>query len=652
MSHSSTELAPTRKAEEFCNRCGVQLPVWTGNRTVWQIVLAGLLLGAGLLLEFRYGQPAVGEVVFALSALLAGQGIFRRAWRALRSLRLDINFLMMTAAIGAFGIGHGEEGAAVLFLFAIAEGLEGYAEERARASIGKLLELAPPTARIRRNAEEVSVPTDGVRVGEIILVGPGEKIPLDGIVRDGSSSVNQAPITGESVPVEKQLGDSVYAGTLVNEGYLEIEVSKRSTETILSRIVTLIEEAEKKKSRAERFVDHFARYYTPIMVGLAVLVATLPSLLFGQAFSTWLYRALVLLVVSCPCALAISTPVSMVAALTSAARQGVLIKGGEYVEAIRKARVFAFDKTGTLTEGRLRVNSVASLSGPGQKEILQLAAAIERKSQHPIAKAILEYAAQLDIAIPAATDFRSITGKGAEAVVGGTKYLLGNQRLFEESGIQFPKERMEKAEKGGASIVLLGCEEGILGFIAVSDRLRPTSPNAVAFLRSKGIRTVMLTGDAKGTAEAIARGLKIDEVHAELLPEDKVSAVERLRNEYGDVVVVGDGVNDAPALACASVGIAMGAIGSDVAFETADVALMQDDLSKIPYLVELSRKSVAVIKENIVVSLSIKASFGALALAGMISLWLAVAVGDMGLSLAVILNALRLGVVGTKDVAI
>lgn len=618
-------------------------------RKLLLLSLAGVLLASGLLVEFRYGKPLLGNIAFAACSLLAGWEIFRRAWKALVRLQLDMNVLMTIAAMGAFAIGHGEEGAAVLFLFAIAEVLEDYAGGRAHASIGKLLELAPPTARVRRYGKEVSVPTEEVEVGEILLVRPGEKVPLDGFVRDGSSTVNQAAITGESLPVEKQRGGRVFAGTLVNEGYLEVEVTARSTETVVSRIVTLVKEAERKKSHAERFVQRFARYYTPVVVALAFLIATVPGIFLGRDFSVWFYRALVLLVVSCPCALAISTPVAMVAALTSAARQGVLIKGGEYVEAIRKARVFAFDKTGTLTEGRLRLDRVDSLSELDPAAVLRLAATIEQKSQHPIALAIVEHAAQQGIKPPEAHAFRSVPGKGAEAVIGGTKYLLGNQRLFQEIGIDIPREPIQKAEYDGRTVVLFGSTERILGFITVSDRVRPSAQKVIEVLRSQGIRTIMLTGDALGTAKAIAEQLGMDEVHAELLPEDKVSVVEKLRERHGEVVVVGDGVNDAPALARATVGIAMGAIGSDVALETADVALMQDDLSKIPYLLELSRRTVAVIKENIVASISIKGTLGALAFPGFVSLWLAVAVGDMGLSLAVILNALRLGLLRTNS---
>ena len=633
---------------EFCERCGVRLQSWRESRVWLRPAVAGVLLGVGLLLEFVYEHRVMAQIVFAVVTALAGYEIIRKGWRALRRLRLDINFLMTTAAVGAFGIGHGEEGAAVMLLFTVAEGLEDYAEDRARGSIGKLLELAPSTACVRRNGQEDVIPTGEVERGEILLVRPGEKIPLDGVVHGGSSSVNQAPITGESLPVEKQPGGNVFAGTLVNEGYLEIEVTKRSTETVLSRIVALIEQAKKKKSQAERFVERFARYYTPAVVSLAVLVAALPPLLADQPFSTWFYRSLVLLVVSCPCALVISTPVSIVATLTSAARNGILIKGGEYVEAIRKARVFAFDKTGTLTEGRLRVDSVASFGNLDPQEVLRLAAAIERKSQHPIGQAIVERAIQDHVKLPETEDFRSLPGRGAEALIGGTRYSLGNHRLFEELGIHLPSERIDQAQQDGITLVLLGSEEKILGLIGVSDRLRSSSKNAIEMLRSRGIKTVMLTGDARAPAEAVARRLNISEVHAELLPEDKVSVVDRLREQYGDVVVVGDGVNDAPALARASVGIAMGAIGSDVALETADVALMQDDLSKIPYLVELSHRSMSVIKQNILASIFIKGTLAALAFPGLVSLWLAVAVGDMGLSLAVILNALRLGLVRTK----
>ena len=629
--------------EQLSHRSGARLPSWLTNALTIRLGIAGILMAAGGLLEFRFNHKIMGQIVFAAVAILAGYQITLKGLGALLRLRLDMNFLMTVAAIGAFGIGHGEEGAAVLLLFAIAEGLEDYAADRARATIGKLLELAPLTARVRRNSREESLPTEQVQVGDIVLVRPGEKIPLDGLVRAGNSSVNQAPITGESVPVEKQPGDRVFAATLVNEGYLEIEVTKSSTETVLSRIVALVKEAEKKKSHAERFVGTFARYYTPSVVIAAVLVAVVPTLLFAQLFSTWFYRALVLLVVACPCALAISTPVSIVAALTNGARRGVLIKGGEYVEALRNARVFAFDKTGTLTEGKLSVRKIESFRNVSEEDVLQVAAAIEEKSQHPIGQAIVEHARTQTMDIPDTSNFRSVTGKGAEAIIDGKKYLIGNRRMFEERNLPYPESRRQKAERAGETIVLVGTESEILGCIALSDRLRPEAPKTIQTLHSRGIRTVMLTGDARATAEAIALELQMDEVHSELLPEDKVAVVEVLREKYGHVVVVGDGVNDAPALARATVGIAMGAMGSDVALETADVALMQDDLSKIPYLVELSHRTVAVMKENIVASIAIKGIFAVLAFPGLVSLWLAVAVGDMGLSLAVILNALRIG---------
>ncbi|MFQ5743811.1 MAG: heavy metal translocating P-type ATPase [Acidobacteriota bacterium] len=623
---------------------------WIRKRKTWLLTVSGVLLGAGLVLELRLQQHFYSQLTFAVSALLAGPDIFRVAWKSLKERRLGMNFLMTIAAVGAFGTGHGEEGAAVLFLFAIAEGLEEYAETRAHSSIGKLLQLAPSTASVRRDGEEVQVPTEEVRPGETILLRPGEKIPLDGIVREGSSSVDQAAITGESVPVEKGPGSSVFAASLVNDGYLEVEVSKASSETLLARIVALIEGAEKHRSRTERFVDRFARLYTPTVVALAVATAIIPPLAFGLSFSAWLYRALVLLVVSCPCALAISTPVSFVSALTSAARQGVLIKGAEYVEAIRSARVFAFDKTGTLTQGRLAVDSVMPLGEGAEAEMIRIAAAIESRSLHPVGQAIVGHARQIGLDIDEVEDFISTSGKGVTATYRGTRYLLGNAAFLAERGLTVPAEIVARQQGRGTTVVLLASEEKLLACIGVSDQPRSAAVEAVRVLHRHGFHTVMLTGDARRTAEAMATQVGIDEVHAELLPEDKVDAVKRLGERYGGVVVVGDGVNDAPALAEASVGIAMGVAGTDVALETADIALMEDDLGKLPYLVELSSRTLRVVRQNIVASISIKGTLGLLALQGMVSLWVAVAIGDMGLSLAVILNALRVGLlhVGAK----
>lgn len=615
---------------------------------------AGALLTVGLFLEFGSRWPQAAEVAYVVAALLAGPKTFRSAWQALLRGRLGMSFLMTVAAVGAFATGHGEEGAAVLFLFAVAEELEDYAETRARSSISELLELAPDTARVRRDGAEVEVPTREVEPGETLLLRPGDKVPLDGTVTDGSSSVDESAITGESVPVEKARGDQIFAASLVNEGYLEVEATKAAGETVLARVVELVREAEERKASTERFVDRFAGVYTPAVVLGAVAVVAVPPLLFGQPFAEWLYRGLVLLVIACPCALVISTPVSFVSAITGAARRGVLIKGSEYVEGIRRARVVAFDKTGTLTEGRLGVEAVIPLRQGGgastaagsrsqEDEALRIAASIESRSRHPIAVALVDHAGSRGLQLDDPGEFESVAGRGVAARHRGVRYRVGSPAFLAEHGVEFPEEVVEAQQAEGRTVVLLADDVRALACFALADRVRAAAPGAVAALRSMGFRTVMLTGDVPGAAEAVAGRLGIDDVRAGLLPDEKVQAVRALGQEYGEVVVVGDGVNDAPALAEATVGIAMGVAGTDVALETADVALMRDDLDRLPYLVDLSHRTLSVVRQNIVASIGIKGSLGLLALPGIVSLWVAVAIGDMGLSLAVILNALRIG---------
>ncbi|MDP2845007.1 MAG: cation-translocating P-type ATPase, partial [Candidatus Methanoperedens sp.] len=473
---------------------------------------------------------------------------------------------------GAFSIGHGEEGASVVYLFLIAEFLEDYAGERARRSIGALIKLAPETAVVKRNGKEINIHVHDVNINDIAVVRPGEKIPLDGIVIIGESSVNQAPITGESMPVHKKEGDQVYAGTLNENGYLEIKVSKRSEETVLSKIVKMVEEAERKKSPTEKFVDKFARYYTPAVILLAVGVATIPSFVFGEPFNEWLYKALVLLVISCPCALAISTPVSMVSGITSAAKNGVLIKGGNYIEEMAKAKVFVFDKTGTLTEGRPVVTDTLEVNNYSANEILEIAGSIESLSEHPLARAVVAKAESEGVNLKPASEFKAIPGKGVKAKIDSKTYYIGSPAMFSELSIPFPQAKVKELEEEGKTAILLGNRE-CMGIIAIMDKIRDAAPETIRLLKKKGMRVVMLTGDNERIAKAIANKLGIDEYHAGLLPEDKVRMIEELNQKYGKVVMVGDGVNDAPALARASVGIAMGAIGSDVALETADIAL-------------------------------------------------------------------------------
>jgi len=615
------------------------------NKQIAVIVLSAMLFSLGLSFEFILNWETPATFLFLIATAIPGYSISKEGLSALiLERKLSIDFLIMIAVIGSFFIGHGEEGAAVTLLFYVAEFLEAYAGERARRSVASLMKLAPEIATVKKNGKEVKVPVRDVNVNEVIVVRPGEKIPLDGEVIRGVSSVNQAAITGESMPITKEVGDKVYAGTINNEGFLEIRVTKRPDETMLSKIVKLIEEAQKIKSPTERFIDKFSKYYTPLVILLAIGVATVPTFAIGLPYDEWIYKALVLLVVSCPCALAISTPVAMVSGITSAARNGVLIKGSAYVEEISKVRVFAFDKTGTLTEGKLEVTDVISLGHSGE-EILLKAASLEALSEHPIAKAIVEKARENNVKLKSVKRFQAIAGKGVTGKIGGEIYYVGSKRLFKELNIAFQEEVLEKLENEGKTVVLIGNEKEVIGLIAVMDKIRDTTIEAISELRKRGIRTVMITGDNEITARAIAERIGITEYQAELLPDDKVNVIKDLSRKYGHVAMVGDGVNDAPALASASVGIAMGAIGSDVSLENADIALMQDDLSKLPYLIELSKKTLEIVKENVVASILIKGSFAILTFPGIVTLWLAVAVGDMGLSLAVIFNAMRLSAV-------
>ena len=634
--------------DEFCPVCDASVfeeEVNEKDRKIPLIILSALLLFVGLVLEFVLEKQLIAFLFFLATAGISGYPIAKEGISSLLRNRVSINLLMTIAAVGAFLIGHGEEGASVVFLFYLAEFLEDYAAERARRSIHSLIRLAPETAVVKRNGQEERVHIHDVHVDEIILVRPGEKIPLDGVVKGGISSVNQAPITGESMPIVKQIDDKVYAGTINNEGFLEIEVSKLSNESMLSRIVTFVEEAQKKRSSTERFVDRFSKYYTPSVIVLAVGVAIVPPVLFGMPFDEWLYRALVLLVVSCPCALAISTPVAMVSAIASAARNGVLIKGSDYVEEMSKIGVFAFDKTGTLTEGKPEVTDVISLGHP-REDVLMKTASLEALSEHPIATAIVEKAAREGVMLKSINNFRAVAGKGVICEIGEEGYCVGNRRLFKELAIEIPEDQIKKLENEGKTVVIVGNKKEAIGLVAVMDRVRDTTVETIAELKKKGMRTEMITGDNERTARAISEKIGVDEYHAELLPDQKVAMIrEHLATDFGNVAMVGDGVNDAPALAAANIGIAMGAIGSDVSLETADIALVQDDLSKLPYLIELSKKTLEVVKENVLASILIKGSLVLLVFPGIATLWLAVAIGDMGLSLAVILNAMRLSMI-------
>jgi Cd2+/Zn2+-exporting ATPase len=608
------------------------------------VAVSAAALAAGLAIQWLLPDSGLsGVLVLAVSVATGGVFPARRAVASLKSGTLDINVLMLVAVAGAMFLGEWAEAATVVFLFAIAQWLESRSLDRARAAIRGLMDLTPDEARIRHHDHEEMAPVDRIAIGSVMIIRPGEKIPLDGQVVVGRSDVNQAPITGESLPIDKGPGDEVFAGTINGHGALEVAVTRRRRDTTLARIVHLVEAAQAQRAPAQQFIDRFARWYTPAVIVLAILVATVPPVFLGD-FESWFYRALVLLVVSCPCALVISTPVSVVSALAGAARRGVLVKGGIHLERLAAARAIAFDKTGTLTRGVLRVSGMQTLDGASDEELLRAAAAVELRSEHPIAAAIVAEARRRGLTFDVASNVRARPGLGAEGDVKGVTVLCGNVRLFSER--QLLNEAAAIAARAvaasGGSPVLVARASRILGVIAVADEEREVAADVIDLLHRLGLAPiVMLTGDQEASARSIAARLGVDEVRAGLLPHEKVAALQELRQRRGAIAMVGDGVNDAPALAVADVGIVMGAIGSDAALETADVALMTDELPKIAYAIRLSRATLNNIRANIAISLLLKAAFLALAVAGLATLWMAV-IADTGTSLIVIANAMRL----------
>lgn len=578
-----------------------------------------------------------------LSIVAGGLPTLKKGWIALRNWTLNIHFLMSLAVIGAVAVGQWPEAAMVVFLFAVAEMIEGLSLNRARNAVHGLLKLAPNVASMRApGGDWTSVPVQQIQVGDVLRVKSGEGIALDGIAVSGASSVNQAPITGESMPVDKRVGDTVFAGTINERGVLEIKVTTSSGNSTLARIVRVIEETQGNKGPTQRFVDVFARYYTPSAVVLAVLVAVVPALAFGAAFAPWLYKALVMLVIACPCALVISTPVAVVSGMTAATRLGLLVKGGQFLETGCRLRAIAVDKTGTLTEGRPLVTEVVPVEGNSRDGILLIACSLDANAHHPLADAILK-AGPESVQYQPVRGFETLPGRGVKGAIDDITYYLGNHRLIEELGVCAPAIEMilQGIEARGQTAILLATDNHVLGVIGVADALRPEASKAIRRLSELGVVTVMLTGDNILTARRIADEAGIAAVRAELLPQDKLDQVRQLQATYGIVGMLGDGINDAPALAQADIGFAMGAAGSDTAIETADVALMDDDLEKLPLFIELSRATRRILVQNISAALFIKAAFFGLALAGFATLWMAV-FADVGASLLVVFNGLRL----------
>lgn len=607
------------------------------------VILSGIFVIAGAITQMYTSMDLPAILLILAGIVSAGTSIAKKGLQEARHLKPGMNFLMTIAVLGAMSIGEWTEAGMVVFLFSLAQLLETRSMEKARRSINALIDQSPKTARIIEDQIYKNVPVGDVQIGQKIAVKPGETIPLDGIVLKGKSHVDQSNVTGESFPVTKDVDDRVYAGTLNKNGYLEIHVDRPYAESTFSRIIHLVIEAQAKKAPKQAFIDRFSQYYTPIVIGIAILIAVLPPLFFDQPFIEWFYRALVVLVIACPCALVISTPVTIVSGLTAAVRKGLLIKGGIFLENFARVDAIAFDKTGTLTEGKPGVQSVITIGEQPEKDVLIIAASLESKSQHPLAEAIVNKSKKLRHNLFEVVNFRALEGKGIEGEINGKRYLVGNHQLFEENGWCDEKIHhiLEKVEDEKHTAILVGNDQGVLGVISINDALREQSVETVKELTESGIEEiVLLTGDNHRTAEKVAAAVGIKTYHAELLPEDKVAVVNQLKKTYQQVAMVGDGVNDAPSLAAADIGIAMGAGSSDAALDTADIILMKDDLNKIKYLKSLSHQTRRIIKQNIVIALGLKFIFLTLAIPGVATLWMAV-FADMGASLLVIFNGLR-----------
>jgi len=621
-------------------------PLPNSQKKWWLLGLGGIAATLAEVIAWTGGTdkawPVVALALFAIA--VSGTGTYKKGWIALKNFNLNINALMSIAVTGAVLIGQWPEAAMVMVLFTLAEMIEALSLDRARNAIRGLMEMTPDKASVLQadgTWKELEAAT--ITIGMIARVAPGERIPLDGELTKGQSAVNQAPITGESIPVAKSVGDKVFAGTINETGSFEYRITAVQTDSTLSRIIRAVEDAQGSRAPTQRFVDSFAKIYTPVVFIVALGVAVVPPLLFGLAWMPWIYKALVLLVIACPCALVVSTPVTVVSGLAAAAKAGILIKGGVYLEEGRKLKSLALDKTGTITQGKPVVTDIVSLSGE-QSQAMRLAATLAGRSDHPVSAALSNhFKSQSTLALEDVTDFEAITGRGVKGRIGNQWYYLGNHRLVEELGIcnEATEAALNKLEAEGKTAVIISNETAPLAVIAVADTVRESSRQAIVELHALGIRTLMLTGDNDLTAKAIAKSVGIDDARGNLLPEDKLSVINEELSKYGTVGMVGDGINDAPALAKSSIGFAMGAAGTDTALETADVALMDDDLRKIPHFIQLSFKAAGILKQNIIIALSIKAVFLVLALMGFATLWMAV-FADMGASLIVVFNGLRL----------
>ncbi len=613
----------------------------------WRLLVAVGLIAAAFFMQFQYGKDAnITIILFILAILIGGFNLFKEGISDLLKFNFSMESLMTIAIIGASFIGQWAEGSIVVILFAVSEALERFSMDKARQSIRSLMDIAPKEALVRRNGKDELIPVADIELNDLMIIKPGQKIAMDGVVISGQSSVNQAAITGESMPLKKKIADDVFAGTLNEEGLIEVKVTKLVKDSTIAKIIHLVEEAQDEKAPAQAFVDKFAKYYTPSIMLIALLVVLIPPLFFSGDWNKWLYQGLSLLVVGCPCSLVISTPVSIVSAISNAAKNGVLIKGGIYLEEVGGLQAIAFDKTGTLTKGEPIVTDYLVTDKSKEDDYFMLIAALETYSQHPLAVAIMKELTHKKLSIKQLTveHFTAITGKGVQADINGDTYLIGNSKLFDLNlnNNKLFQDNYHQLQEQGKTVMIFGTQSDILAIIAVADDVRESSRSVISELHKAGIEhTIMLTGDNQNTADAIGKSVGVTNIQGNLMPQDKLDYIKQLKKDYNKVAMVGDGVNDAPALAAASVGIAMGGAGTDTAIETADIALMGDDLEKLPFLIRLSRKTLTIIKQNISISLALKLAALLLIIPGWLTLWLAI-VADMGATIFVTLNGLRL----------
>ncbi|MHA1799469.1 MAG: heavy metal translocating P-type ATPase [Candidatus Helarchaeota archaeon] len=632
---------------EFCEICENSTKISEENEThnrrnnIIIIIFSSLFLSLSIIFEFVFHYAILSQVLAGVVVLLSGFEIIKKGILKLLQKKISINLLMTIATIGSFLIGHGGEGASLMLLYFLAEFLEDYARDHSKKSITALMKLAPDTAMVKVNGTFKELHTHNVNIGDLIQVKPGGNIPLDGVLETGASNINESSLTGESIPVYKTVGDEVFAGTINGEGYIEIRVTKTSNQTFLAKIKDMIEEAKDLKSNTEKFIDKFARYYTPIMILLAISIMILPPLFFQLPLYDWIYRGLTILVISCPCALALATPISTISALTSGSKNGILIKGGKFIEEMNQIQVIAFDKTGTLTEGTLEVKDILTYDGL-LENWLQIVLSLESLSEHPISKAIINEAKTRNIKAKPIESFKALTGKGVVGEYNNQKYYLGNKDLFDELKVPVPHKDLDSLTREGKTVVMFGNNQKILGLISLQDKIRKEAKDVINELKNRKIETLLISGDNRGTVRSAQKILGIDHVQFELKPDDKQSIIQEYISRDKRIAMVGDGVNDAPSLALANVGIAMGGIGSDVSLETADVTLMKDDLRGLITFMDISKKTNYVIRENINIAIFVKLLFIVLTFLGLMTLYLAVGIGDLGVTLLVILNAFRI----------